>query len=690
MTDSPSNEPVAPAAARFSTGSSPWPIALAIATWALGAAFGRALGATGTSTSAASVLLLLALLAAGSAVLVLLRTPEAAPAGPFVALAAAVAALLALGPIDRPAAESSLAGFLLTGPWRYALTPIVVHFAFAIAWPHRKRYWFGLTLGWYVLHVTLFVAAALGLAANEAQLLAAVDDTVHSGVLAPGGALVALVALTLGLATPDRRTAQRRAIGWSLAAVGFGLLPMVLTPFVPDFALSLDGGMTPARLALALLAIFGVGGVLSLPFINPVNRDLLAHRLATRILDDKEMVDGLRALAESLRSTFEAEGVGVRLATPAIQVIAGELRTAAVSSPFALEAETLDDRRTIVAPIGRSGDPLGEVRLEARFAGAFGRREREWLSAFLLPIGTVLRARRRELAADERMSALGRQIGDSADGLLAAVAALPAPPVDDGMAVPPAVDAREVLGQLGDGVSGVVRHGEELSGVTGSARSHALRTSDEIARALDGLAVLGREVDRLARHGEEIAISNDTVSGVAFRTNLLANNAALEATRAGSAGRTFGVLAEEIRRLADTTAATSAAIGERVTALGSDVQAVGTAVGAVRHALAEAIRESESTEVAARVLSDAAGRLEGAARSLRPAVDEANAVAKRRSARDLHLSATLERFLDDRATLARALMQHRDAVARLTDALQRLSDQHGARGRPVGTLGGRR
>lgn len=687
MTDSPVNDPVAPHSLRPSAGSSPWPIALAIATWAIAAAFSRALGATSTSNSATTVLLLLALLAAGAAVLVLVRTPEAAPAAPFVALAATVAALLALSRVDRPAAESSLAAFLLVGPWRYALIPIVVHFAFAIAWPHRKRYWFGLTLGWYVLHLTLFVAAVLGLAAHEAELLAAVDDTAYSGILAPGGALVAVVALTLGLATPDRRAAQRRAIGWSLAAVSFGLMPLVLTRFIPDLGLALDGGMTPARLALALLAIFGVGGVLSLPFINPVNRDLLAHRLAARLLEDKELVDGLRAIAESLRSTFEAEGVGVRLAAPAVQVIAGDLRGASAIAPFAVEAETLDDRRTIVAPIGRSGDPLGEVRLEARFAGAFGRREREWLSAFLLPIGSVLRARRRELAADQRMSALARQLADSADALAAAAAALPAPPLDDGMAVPPAVDAREVLGQLGDGVSGVVRHGEELAGATGSARDHAVRTSDEIARALDGLAVLGQEVERLARHGDEIAISNDTVSGVAYRTNLLANNAALEATRAGSAGRTFGVLAEEIRRLADTTAATSAAIGERITALANDVQAVGTAVGAVRQALAAAIHESESTEEAARILGDAAAQLEGAARSLRPAVDEANAVAKRRSARDLHLSATLERFLDDRSALARAMVNHRDAVERLTEAMHRLAAQHGARHRSIGTLG---
>ncbi|MES2123505.1 MAG: methyl-accepting chemotaxis protein [Gemmatimonadota bacterium] len=686
MTNTPARDPAVPLS--FRPGRGGWPIALALGSWLLSVSFAQGLGSDTTSSSGTAVLFLLAAVALGAAVLVLVRTPEAAPAASFVGLASAAAALLALGPIDRPAAGNTLAAFLLTAPWHYLLTPVVVHFAFAIAWPHRKRYWFGMTLGWYVLHVALLFAATLGLVTSESELLAAVDETVHSGVLLPFGALVALVALMMGLATPDRRSAQRSAIAWSLAAVTLGFVPFALTPYLPDLGITLDGGMTPARLSLALLAFLGVIGVHSLPFINPVNRDLLAHRLGARLLDDREMADSLRALAESLRSTFEADGVGIRLAAPAIHVIAGELHDNP-AAPFALEAETIDDRRTIVAPIGRSGEPLGEVRLEARFAGAFGRRERDWLSGFLLPIGVALRARQREMAADERTLGIAREVGAAVEALQAAAETLPNPPADDGMAVPPPVDAREVLAQLSDGVSGVVRNGEALMGMSRNARQHAVSTSDDIARALDGLALLTTEIERLTRHGDEIASSNDTVSGVAFRTNLLANNAALEAARAGVAGRTFGVLAEEISRLSDTTATTSADIGERISALAVDVQAIAAAVTSVRQALAAAIRASESTEEAARILGESSDQLEGAARSLRPAVDEASAVAKRRTARDLHLSATLDRLLDDRLLLARRLAEHREALERLTTTLGRLAARQGPRSRPVGVLGTR-
>lgn len=665
-----------------------WPLLAAILSWGAATLLSGGVPVADLSQASAGLLMLLASLAGLAGLLALIRTPDAPPTLPYVGMAAGVAALVASTPFE-PSTGTSLPLFLVTAPWRYALTPLVVHFALAVGWSHRARYWFGLVIGWYLLHVALFIAAASGLAAHEAPLHQAVDATALRRVLEPVGALTAIVALAVATASPLRRQSQRRALGWAFFAVTAGFGPILMTQLWPILAQPLDGPMTVARLALPLLALFGLGGVLALPFGSPAKRDLLAHQHAQRLLEERDLTHGLRGLAEGVREIFEAEGVAIRVLAPSIMVTAGEMRSAPSPADAALtpDTETIDERRGVIAPIGRAGDPLAEIRIMGRFPGAFGRRERQWLTAFLGPVGAAVRARRREAAAEERVHVIAQQASDVRAALLEANRLLPEPPHDDGMAVPPPVDAREVLTQLSEGVSGITRHGAMLDETSTATRDNAGRTSDEVARAIDALVALGGDLARLAAHGEEIAASNQTVSGVAFRTNLLANNAALEATRAGTAGRTFGVLAEEIRRLADETAATSVAIGSRTGALSRDVAQVGANVAAVRVALASAIRESEATEEVARRLGEIAGALDGAVRSLRPAVEEASAVAKRRSARDHHLTATMERFLDERVALAHAIVAHRDALTRLAEAMQRLSAS--GRGRRVGTaLGG--
>jgi len=267
-----------------------------------------------------------------------------------------------------------------------------------------------------------------------------------------------------------------------------------------------------------------------------------------------------------------------------------------------------------------------------------------------------------------------RRAAQAADGLAEATERLPSHISDDAMAVPPAVDAREVLAQLGEGVKVVSRQGEELESAAAEVRTRTRTASDDIARALDAMSAMSAELGRVLQRSDEIAANNETVSGVAFRTHLLANNAALEATRAGGAGRTFGVLATEIGRLADTTAATSTAIGTQTAALTEEIARLRATITAVRSAMEAAIHEAEIGEEGSRRLAETAATLEAAARSLRPAVDEANTVAKRRSARDHHLSTTLERFLAERAAMARLLLSHRDALDKVGTALRRLEE----------------
>jgi methyl-accepting chemotaxis protein len=127
----------------------------------------------------------------------------------------------------------------------------------------------------------------------------------------------------------------------------------------------------------------------------------------------------------------------------------------------------------------------------------------------------------------------------------------------------------ELTHQIGDRMKNVIQANLEMGGAASDVQSSSEQgthyMSELIAKTNDAERMIRSmvdKVDKLKESTSSIRKILDVLNNMAKQTNILSLNATIEAARAGTAGKGFMVVADEIRKLADQTRQSIGVVGE--------------------------------------------------------------------------------------------------------------------------------
>ena len=215
---------------------------------------------------------------------------------------------------------------------------------------------------------------------------------------------------------------------------------------------------------------------------------------------------------------------------------------------------------------------------------------------------------------------------------------------------------------------------QKVSQLANEGQKAILSIADVIVQTREKADVTFQIVEKLSESAKNIGEIVDTINSIAEQTNLLALNAAIEAARAGEAGRGFAVVADEIRKLAEESKQATQNIANILRGIVDNSMKASDATKETVEIVNKAYNESGLVKSQFEQILQSIVRMSQMTENLAASAQEQSAAAEEMSSAMDSASKSMVSVVEQMNEVTMAIKQQADAISNVARTAENLDD----------------